>query len=273
MKDYKLEQYFDTPNVRYYEPTILITILEDILKEDLKAIKNNIANASIYVDRGQIEAYLDKTFEEENPSLKKRMENPRPRKQMEKGYKWHKITEQEIEESSQACEDIVRAARYRFEPYTLEYFQKYTSILKSKTAKILNIIEKIANKEYSMITELLIGLDIRLDENKRITKEDIIRLIKPFVYNYEELNAKINSANDLSTYLTFKLSKDTLYKKGYALGEIYPRASIQVKDLYYDNLPGSIPLSDRQRKTLQQDRQKSIRKAVKLLTRKRLKKV
>lgn len=51
-------------------------------------------------------------------------------------------------------------ARYYFEPYTLKYFNIYTTILKSKINLLLNIIDKIGNKDTNIIQNFLAYLDI-----------------------------------------------------------------------------------------------------------------
>lgn len=264
MAKYNFEKYFSDSDVKYYDAKTLIVILEDILGKDINAIRNDIDSLKINVDRKQIEEYLDKVFEDENPELKKRIENPKPRKDLVKGrLSLLDITIEDIEESSRAFVDQLDAIRYSFEPYTLEYFNRYTDIVRNKAIIILNIIEKIANKDCDSIVDLMMKIDIQLNENGDITKEDIVRLISPFVYNFNMLNEKVNSANNLSTYLDFKISKHSVYKNGWSEGELYPTTTIQVNSLYYDRLPGNIALSDNQRKILQEEESKSRKRFVK----------
>ena len=264
MAKYNFEKYFSDSDVKYYDAKTLIVILEDILGKDINAIRNDIGSLKINVDRKQIEEYLDKVFEEENPELKKRIENPKPRKNLVEGrLSLLDITVEDIEESSRAFVDKLDAIRYSFEPYTLEYFNRYTDIVRNKAIIILNIIEKIANKDCDSIVDLMMKIYIQLNENGDITKEDIVRLISPFVYNFNMLNEKVNSANNLSTYLDFKISKHSVYKNGWSEGELYPTTTIQVNSLYYDRLPGNIALSDNQRKNLQEEESKSRKRFVK----------
>ena len=42
MKKYNFSKYFDLEDIKYYEPKIIITILEDILGKDLNTIKSDI---------------------------------------------------------------------------------------------------------------------------------------------------------------------------------------------------------------------------------------
>ena len=265
MKKYNFSKYFDVEDTKYFEPRIIITILEDTLGKDLNTIKSDIEELKITINKEQIVDFLDKTFEEKEPEVKARLENPKPRKSKENnGGIWTTLplTDEEIEESLQRFGDELTAARYGFDSFTLDYFHKYLNIVRNKAKKILDIIEKIVNKDSSII-ELLVELDIKLDENGNISKEDIIRLIPPFIHNYNELFEKINTANNLETYLTFKLSKHSLYRDGRSEGELYPTSSIQVKDLYRDYLPGNISLSTNQKNQLREERRKSMKILVK----------
>ena len=197
MTNLDFEQYFKDVDTKYYEPKYIITILENVLGNKLAAIRNEINNTQIVVSK------------EENPELKKRVENPTP-KSKENVIGW---TRENVNISSQYIYDILSAKRYQFEPYSLEYFKRYSDIVRNKALLLLNIIEKIGNNDGTSIQDLLSEFDIQLAENGDILKEDIIRLIIPTVYNINALNEKVTKANDLSTYLTFKLSKDYLYRK------------------------------------------------------------
>lgn len=265
MKKISLENYFENNENKYYESKILITILEDILGKDIDTIKAELDELKITIDAEQIVEYLNNKFEEEEPEVKARLENPKPRKPLSDKIEFNKISIEDIEESSQRFADELTAARYRFDSYALNYFNKYSNIVRNKAKKILDIIEKIANKDYSTIADLIIEYDIVLDENGNISKEDIIRLIPPFVHNYSSLIEKVNAANNLETYLTFKLSKHSLYRGGWSEGELYPTASIQSKSLYYDNLKGNIPLSKNQKKILLEEQSKANKRFVKSL--------
>lgn len=252
-----LEKYFDKKKTEYYNPGIIIIILEDIMGKTLDTTKNELENLCLSVDSTQIKEFLDKTFEEENPKLKKRIENP---KQIKSGNKNHKIeqTKKYIEELSRRFIDTLEADRYAFYPYALTYFDTYSNIVRNKAKEILNIIEKIANKDCSTIDNLIVDLDIKLDEEGNITKEDICRLAIPFIYNYNLLVEKINTANNLNTYLTFKISTAIEYTTGCSEDELYPTSLIQVKNLFDDSLQGTIPLSDKQKRLLYKKQKKNI---------------
>ena len=80
-----------------------------------------------------------------------------------------------------------------------------------------------------------------------------------------DLNEKLAKANDLSTYLTFKMSKHSLYRDGFSEGEVYPSQSIQINSLQYDYIQGNVRLSENQRKTLEEERSKSLKKSAEFI--------
>lgn len=259
-----LEKYFENTNIKYYEPKILITILEDILGKDISTIKTELDELKITVNSEQIVEYLNNKFLEEEPEVKERIETLKTSKPVSSIINLGKASIEDIEKSAQRFEDQLTASRYGFDSYTLDYFHKFSNIVRKKAIKILDIIEKIVNKD-STIDDLLMELDIQLDENRNIIKEDIIRLIPPFIHNYNLLVAKVNAANNLKIYLTFKLSKYSLYRDGISEGEIYPRLSIQTKSLYHESSAGNIPLSNNQKKILLREENEYSKKIAKTL--------
>ena len=237
MSKLNLENYFDSTKNKYYDASILVSILEKNLGKNLYEIKNDVNNAQISVTRDEIEEFLERTFQKENPGLKERIEKPKPRY----NKPFDELTEQDIKDSSQRFIDKISAGRYHFEPYTLEYFNRYTTIVRNKALKLLNIIERIGTRQSITIQDLLVELDIQLDE-------------------------KITKANDLSTYLTFKMSKHSLYRDDWSEREVYPTKSIFVKDLHNGYSYGNIPISSRQEQELHEELRKSSRKLAKILT-------
>lgn len=270
MSRLNLEKYFDGTDNKYYDSNFLISILEQILGKNLSEIIDDVNNAQISVTSDEIVKFLEEKFQEEEPELKKRIENPKPRKELSSGPIQftldNLLTPEEIEESSQAFVDGLSAQRYYFEPYTLEYFNRYTTIVRNKALQLLNIVEQIGTRQSIAIQGLLTELDIQLDENGNIMKEDIIRLISPTIQNITELNEKVSKANDLSTYLTFKLSKHSLYRDGWSEGEIYPTKSIFVRSIDCGDRDGNVPISGRQKQELREEFRKDAREFAKILT-------
>lgn len=160
MANINFETYFSESENKYYDSKIIISILENILGKSINEIKKDVNDNQIVVTREKIEKYLEQKFIEEDPELKKRIESPRPKRNRNIA-EW---TKQDIENSSQEFVDDISVARYCFEPYTLEYFNRYTAIVRNKVNILLSLIEKIGNKDIQPIQELLTELDIVLDE-------------------------------------------------------------------------------------------------------------
>ncbi len=281
MEHLDFEPYFESDANKYYDSKYIVTILENILGNKLDDIKNEINNTQIVVTKGQITEYLEKKLEEEDPELKKRiqkrkLDSQKSIKNRKNNFEDEKdegisfknygpLTDKEMKELSQVFVDDLAIIKYQFDPYTLEYFKRYSNIVRNKALLLISIIEKIGNRDCMSIQDLISELDIQLDENGNVLKEDIIRLITPTVYNISALNEKITEANDLSTYLTFKISKHSLYRGGFSESEIYPSKSLQIKKLDYDYIKGNVPLSNNQKAELKDQQRRSMKKMVKML--------
>lgn len=261
MKSINFDDYFNDTNNRYYDSKYIITILENLLDNKLDNIKHEVKSTQIIVTKNQIKSFLEKRLEEENPELIKKIECPKT----EKTNNIIKNFDETFENYEKNFSDYWSKRRYDFEPYTLKYFEKYTNIIRNKTLVLLNIIEKIGNRDSISIQDFIIDLDIQLDKNGNISKEDIVRLITPTIYNINLLNEKIDQANDLSTYLTFKISEYSLFREGFSENEIYPNQSLQVKNLCYDYLPGNVTLSNNQRNELRKQQQRSMKEIATLM--------
>lgn len=252
MKEYNLDKYFgtsDNSENAYYGPRSLIVILEGEMGKCFDDIKDFAKNASINITSEQIIEFLNKTFEQEKPELKARIDNRE--KVVSSGEILFGAEQIEhIKNSRSEFEDSINVSRYVFTPYSLEYFRKYASILKSKLFLLLNIIEDISNNKNALFFKELNDLDINLDSNGNILKEDIIRLILPTIYNLNALESIVNEGNNFETYLEFKLSEDNLYKRGISVGGLYPPSAIQVKNIYGNHDLGNVPLSENQKNEL-----------------------
>lgn len=258
MKNLNWEKYFSNNERGYYNPTYLVTILEDILGSKFEDIKSDVNGCIVSVTEKEIIEFLAKTFEEENPELKKRIEASKP-KRSGNMVDW---TEQDVKDWAQEFDDSLCAGRYSFSPYTLKYFNKYSSIVRNKAIVLLNMIEQLGKKDYEPIQSLMIELDIVLNQNGEISKEDIIRLLTPTIYNIALLKHKVEEANNLSTYLTFKMSKHSLLREGISEGEIYPSKALQIKSLFYSHIEGNVPLSNKQEQELRQEELRSFTKCL-----------
>lgn len=263
-----LDKYLGTINngeLAYYNPRTLIAILEGEMGNSFTNIKNFVKNASINITSEQIVEFLNTTFEQEEPELKIKVDNHQ-RVASNGKMLFGKEQIEYLKKSFEGFADSISALKYVFTPYSLEYFQKYVKILKSKLLLLLNIIENISNKKSDSISEQLSDLDINLDNDGNILKEDIIRLILPTIYNLNTLKEKLTAGNDASTYLEFKLSKVNLYKQGFSSeGELYPTLSIQEKYIFGNHGLGNVPLSENQKEALNKSLRKSMQKTAKLI--------
>ena len=261
MENYNFDKYFgfkDNNENDYYGPRALIVILEGEMGKSFADIKNFVNNASIDITGEQIVEFLNDTFEREEPELKKRIDN-RKKLQTSGEILFNEEQIEHIRNSKEEFTDNISASRYAFTPYSLEYFKKYVSIVKKKTLSLLNIIETISNKKSTSISDQLKDLDINLDNDGDILKEDIIRLILPTVFNLNELEEKVTNGNDVTTYLNFKISRELIYKSG--ISNLYPSTSIQVKNIDGNYSQGNVPLSEDQKDILKGNMRKSMQKS------------
>lgn len=175
------------------------------------------------------------------------------------------ITEDEIKEFlSKKMDDSVRkmknmttASRYYFEPYSLQYFKTYTSILKEKCQTLLSVLDDINKCKSKKLSEeaeqRLLDLDFHINSNGNIYFKDAERLADAIIYNVKDLCEKVQVGNDPETYLTFKESRHRLMKDGVWENEIYPSREIQKKDRYCAHMPQFIALSEEQQTQVQKE--------------------
>lgn len=156
---------------------------------------------------------------------------------------------------------ILTHSSRKYDEYTLEYFQKYIAIIQHKCLVLYDLINEIMiqRQKISMnikvenphLLEQLKKYDITINEYGSIYQDDIPRLIIPFISNLITLNEKLNRANDLKTYETFTLSKEDLKLANLQEADIFPSKELQIYSLE-DPLPGNIPLSNRQKKSIEE---------------------
>ena len=92
-------------------------------------------------------------------------------------------------------------------------------------------------------------------------------LEKVFERENSQLKRRIESskANNLETYLTFKVSKHSLRRSGLTLEEIYPIESLQIKNLYYGHIKGNVLLLNEQRINSERQQKRNRKEIVKAL--------
>ena len=261
MASINIEEYFKD-NMKMYDSKYLITILEGILEKSIDEIIEDINNKKVVVTSEQIKSYLEQRFNEDDPELKERIEIPKPKRSGNMS-EWSR---KDIEDNAREFADDLAAERYCFVPYTLEYFNRYTDIVRNKINTLLNIISGLSNKEIEPIKEQIYELDINICEDGKISKDDIIRLIIPIIANINILDEKVEKANDLSTYLTFKMSKESLYRDGFSESEIYPMKSLQTQSRFNDCREENVKLSKNQKKLLYKKEKENMKIVADLLT-------
>lgn len=264
--DIKIDKFVDLLNRYaiygedgYYIDSLVMTsiIPEELnLSMSINEVIDYIKNADVQLTEQEIKNYLREKFKQDDSELYMRQKN---RKRLNGDpTKW---TEEDIQNASQQFVDDLAVIKYQYDPYTLEYFKKYIDILKEKSLSLFEIVNKIQNialgkindeDEINKIISLLSEYDIKILENGNIYYQDLIRLLTPLVENVIELKEKVESANSLETYLSFKISKHSLYKDGFTEDDIYPKRALQVKAYEFDT-KGYIRLSHKQREVLQKE--------------------
>lgn len=245
----------------YLEPEVIISIIEEKFGKSIDELKNDIKIKNIFITEEHVTKYLDDKLAEENPELKKRVENggKSPKKT------FGKMTKEDSQAEVQNFMDNLYMGRYSFSPYTLKYFHKYSDICRKKSISLLDIIKGIGTKDTESIQDTLNDLDIILDSDGNILAGDIERLIEPTIENIEDFNKKVDKANSLYTYLDFKINKDSIYGNGFCEDEVYPHEGLQLMSLYYNKVRGCVPLSERQRNDLRQRIAEAGKKFIKVV--------
>ena len=240
------DNYFDKKDEKYYDTKVLTIILEGTFAKTIEEIKNDVKNANVTISEEEIKGFLD--LELDKNKLRKDIEDENRR----------------LPKQTTRFIDDLLYSKYSYEPYTLVYFKKYTSVLKEKISTLLYIIENLSNKRIDLIDEQLQDLDIILENNK-ISKTDIIRLLKPTFFNIDTLKNNVEKANNVETYLKFRISLDSIYQDGFTEAEIYPHKEIQIKNLYYNHTPGNVDLSERQEKQLRDETTEMSKKILSMM--------
>ncbi len=240
-------------NGYYVDPSILHRIIVDELKLSMSfnEIKEFVEKCEISLTEEEIREFLDKKMEEEEPNLQKEVEEL-SKTRSKNIVEW---TEEDIHRVSRVTKNLIFKRRYEFDPYSLKYFRKYTSILKEKCKTLFEILENLllikegqgSDESWNWVSDL----DFHINEFGDLYMEDVVRLADAIVYNVRTLYNKIHNGNNLETYLTFKESKHSMGKDGVFGSELYPRREIQIKNLNYVNRPEFIALSEKQKQELE----------------------
>ena len=214
----------------YFHSSIIIKKIKTDLDLSYYEINRFIEKAEVNLKSNEIKKYLEEKYLEEK-KLKKNYYK-------DIIYSNYYVRRLELE---------LEYGKYKFKPYTLEYFKKYINILKKKCINLIKIIDGLTNGTIS--PELLKELDISLDENGNILMSDVLRITNPFIYNFNELKEMVNKANNLETYLDFKISLDDVYRNGFSEVELYPSEKLQDEnaEMFSKGKDGYIPLTEKQK--------------------------
>ena len=237
-------------NGYYLEPFLIKRIIIDETKIGMTFVelKKFIEECEITISADEIIECMNKKREEKYSQLE--LEN----KTNSKISPVSLLEDVNVEEKAQDFVNELVAYKYRFEPFTLEYFKKYVSILKIKCLNLLKLLEYLDKRKSMEISKdewkVILDLDIHVNEEGNVYWEDINRLSEAMVYNILDLYEKVKKGNDPSTYLDFKISKEKLYRDGVFESEIYPRKEIQLKDTIMGSSKEFIALTEKQKEKI-----------------------
>jgi len=245
----------------YYEMHPMM--LKEILMKELgfqgtyDELKDCVQNSKIKLSEETIKKYLKEKQKKEEPDLLTQYDKVKPKTinllewQDEPDLKFIKAMELER-----------KIAKYAYDPYTYKYYQRYIILLKNKCVKFFELIDllvtKSLHKTYNeKTTQLMLEFDIVLNENYKISSIDLFRIVEPFIYNINELRKYLKIANDLETYFKEKKSSELneTLKDGNPESSLYPTDNLQVKDAYYIDLAGYIPLTKKQKEQIKKEKE------------------
>ena len=233
-------------NGYYLESWLITRIIIDKIKIGMSFVelKRFIKECEITISADEIIEYMDKKRQEKYSQLE--LQN----KTNDKISPVSLPEDAKEEEKAQYFVNELADYKYRFEPYTLEYFKKYVDILKIKCSSLLKLLEYLDKRKSMEISkdewQAILDLDIRVNEEGNIYWEDINRLSETMVYNILDLYEKVKKGNDPSTYLDFKISKEKLYRDGVFESEIYPKKKLQLNDTIVGSSKEFIALTEKQ---------------------------
>lgn len=259
----KIDKYVDLlsryaiygENGYFIDPFIIHTILVDELNLHMSfsEMEKFVNEASITITEDEIKAFLDKKMDEEEPTLRKEIEQPSkpiPNNPAE----W---TDEDIKRAGRRLGTSILMARYQFEPYSLQYFKIYTSRLKEKLQSLFSVLDDIDRCKSEELSEAskqrLKDLDFHINSKGNLFFKDAERLSDAIIYNVKDLSEKIQVGNNPETYLTFKESKHRLMKDDVHECELYPSKEIQIRDRYRSHKPEFIALSEAQQTQVQKE--------------------
>lgn len=254
MKEITISKYIDLEKRRTiygengdFVSTFLFTtiLVNELGIGSYNEIKKFCKNAQINLTDEEIKKYLNQKFIKNDLELKCRL----------------------AQLPVQKTHDRLAALKYSYDSYTLFYFKTYVTILKDKIEELFEMIDTMQEiaaaavvlrtyedrKKLKKLNEQLVEYDIHINENNEIYFEDLLRIIKPLIYNIQLLKEMVEKGNNLETYFIFKLSLDSIHRSGLEEKDYYPVKELQIKNLDLNEYEGYIPLSDEQKRKLKEE--------------------
>ena len=221
-------------------------------KKDYNEVKEYINDMGIKLTEEEITYYLEERLKIEKPDLLERVNNRK---------NGNKTTKQKAEEFI----DDIEISAYSFSPFVFEYYSNYMDILKKKVSKMLNIIDQIDDVNNKEVFKVLEDLDITINSERKIKREDAERLLQTILYNLSDLLRKVVESNNPETYYSFRHTKESIYRDGLIESDLYPSEELQVKNLYECDDNQYIPLTDKQIKEIKKKEIKKYKFIVSLI--------
>ena len=269
-----------TPD-KYYDTSYLQLYIEGKLGKTIEEIEDDIKNAQVYVNKDRINEFLNLLFMQENEKLFWKFYGKKV------GYN--------VDETKRLNYlDKMKAEHFKLDLAQIRYYENYLSILREKLILMLKIINGITvreNKEitdegHKKLTDYLEELDIELsksdkelevasEENKdavvkedylagRILGSDIIRLVRPFIYLYNDLMKKTKEANDLLSYYVWDRSDHV------KIGKYTPDYRLQAPNEYSERFgndaKGFIPYTEKQKTMIKKTYNENLKKVIDIVT-------
>lgn len=231
-------EYFDSEENKYYEPEVMMSLLEKLSGRNFEDIILFLTESEITVTDGKIEAYLEERFSKDEPELKARIEARKSSREPSVSIS----SREYVKWNTEKFMDELAAKKYAYNPAVLTYYRCYSRVCASKAEAMLTIIGNICNKTTGKIQDTLDDLKIRLDARGNILKDDIIHLVRPAIHNIDEFEKTIEDANNLNTYLEKKFTEEELIDGMIRCEE----KEIQKKSLDNCFYEGNIPLTKEQ---------------------------
>lgn len=252
----------------YIEPLIVHTMIVDELKLGMSFydMKQFVKGITITLTEEEIQQFLEQKMKEEEPGLKESLKESMKISSIITLTGNPDEVEKRIRASHKKMQDIDKASRYRFEPFSLQYLKGYVSNLKEKLISMFDVLNDLENIKNGEIDEdgwkRILDLDFHVNKFGNLYASDVVRLVDAIVYNVKDLYDTVNKGNQLETYLTFKLSEHDLLKNDVWPSEVYPSKKIRVKSLSCQYDKQFIALSEHQVEQLKNEQNQFLSRMI-----------